>query len=71
MRRMYDSVVGKVLVFAAGAFIALAVSGCGNSTQADMAANHRRLSDECRQELHYGLSGYAPATQARSFYPAR
>jgi hypothetical protein len=63
--------MGKALVFAAGIFIALAVSGCGNSTQADMAANHRRLGDECRQDLNHGLSGFGRPAQTRAFYPAR
>ena len=71
MKSMYGSIVGKVLVFAAGIFIALAISGCSNSAATDMAANHRRLGNECQQDLRYGLSGFAPATQARAFYPAR
>lgn len=71
MKSTYGSVVGKVLVFAAGILMTLAMSGCGDPTATDMAAQHRRLGNECQQDLRYGLSGFAPAAQTRAFRPAQ
>jgi len=70
MRRMYGSLVGKVLVFIAGIFLALAMSGCNDPVVADIEAEHRRMGNVCQQELRQGLAGFPPTTQAPMFRPA-
>jgi hypothetical protein len=70
MKRMYGSVVGKVLVFMAGIFLALTMSGCNDPVVADIKAEHRRMGNVCQQELRQGLAGFPPTTQAPMFRPA-
>ena len=70
MRRMYGSLVGKVLVFIAGIFLALTMSGCNDPAVAEIKAEHRRMGNVCQQELRQGLAGFPPTTQAPMFRPA-
>ncbi len=70
MKRMYGSVVGRVLVFIAGIFLALTMSGCSDPVVADIKAEHRRMGNVCQQELRQGLAGFPPTTQAPTFRPA-
>jgi len=70
MKSMYALVAGKVLVVAAGMFLALAVSGCGDPVVSDFRANQRRMGDTCQRELRQGAAAFAPATQTLTFHPA-
>ncbi len=70
MKRVYGSVMGKALIFVAGIFMALTMSGCGDPTVADFKAEQRRMGDMCQQELRLGLAGFPSAAQAPTFYPA-
>lgn len=70
MRRTYGSVVARVLVFIAGIFLALMISGCNDPVVAEIKAERRRMGSECQQELRQGLAGLTPTTQAPVFRPA-
>lgn len=71
MRRMYGSVVARALVFAAGALLALMISGCNDPVATDIKAQRRRMGDECRIALDQDLAGFPPTTRALMFRPAR
>lgn len=70
MKSVYALLVGKVLVLAAGIFISLMISGCGDSVVADFEANRRRMGDECQRDLRQSVAAFAPANQTQTFYPA-
>ena len=70
MKRMYGSTVATVLVFMAGIFVALTLSGCNDPVVADIQAERRRMGNVCQQELRQGLAGLTPTTQAPMFRPA-
>ena len=69
MKSMYDLVVGKVLVFAAGIFLALTISGCGDQTVADFRSNQRRMGDACQRDLQ-AVAAFTPTTRTSTFHPA-
>ncbi|MHC4168137.1 MAG: hypothetical protein ACYSWQ_14365 [Planctomycetota bacterium] len=70
MKSIHALVVGKVLVLAAGIFISLTISGCGDSVVKDFEANRRRMGDECQRALSQGVAAFTPASQTRTFRPA-
>lgn len=70
MKSVYALLVGKVLVLAAGIFISLTISGCGDPVVADFEANRRRMGDECQRALSQGVTAFTPTSQARTFRPA-
>ena len=51
MKSVCALVVGKVLVLAAGIFLALTISGCGDQVVKDFEANRRRMGADCQREL--------------------
>lgn len=71
MKSIYALVVGKVVVAAAGIFLALAISGCGDPVVNDFRANQRRMGDTCQRELRQGAAAFAATTQTMTFHPAR
>ena len=70
MKSVYASVAGKVLVLAAGIFISLTMSGCGDPVVADFEANRLRMGDECKRDLRQSMTAFAPANQTPTFRPA-
>ena len=70
MRSMYGLVVGKALVFVAGIFLALTISGSGDQAVADFRSNQRRMGDACQRDLRQAVAAFTPTTQTSTFHPA-
>ena len=70
MKSVYALLVGKALVLAAGIFLSLTISGCGDPVVADFEANRRRMGDECQRELRRGVAAFTPISQTPTFRPA-
>jgi len=70
MKSVYALLMGKVLVLAAGIFLSLTMSGCGDSVVADFEANRLRMGDDCKRELSQGVAAFTPINQTPTFRPA-